>query len=60
MAYAITVIIGGIIAIVLLVRHWRTVDEAERERRDRKELRAHYGEELTDEQIQNIFKDWRD
>lgn len=63
MAYAFTVLVimGGIIAIVLLVRHWRRMDEAERELRDAKELRAKYGPEMSQAEQDELNREkWQD
>jgi hypothetical protein len=65
MGYALAVfsIIGGIIAITLLKRHWRRVDDEidrqEMKRRAAKALRDAYGPELTDEEIREIFSTYR-
>ena len=63
MWYAIAAIVGGVIAIVLLTRHWRKVD-AERDRQEMKlraarALRDAYGPELTDDEIRDIFSTYR-
>jgi uncharacterized protein (DUF2062 family) len=58
---AIGAIVGGIIAIVLLTQHWRRMDEAERERRDAKELRAKYGPEMSQAKQDELnHEKWQD
>ena len=51
MWYVVAVIVGGVIAVVMLGRHWRKVDDEEQERRAWEEAMAQkYPATLTQDQ----------